>query len=144
MCVSKFPSKFLPGGSGGAIDDLGQSIQGSGRSVSLAEIQPLVRIPADLNRALKRHAETNLDIANRSAHPGVAHLGTEVSVAMVAELIGSNMGVGFQLLNAQAVFDMAGAIAWTLSLVALLSLFQGMINFMEGRLLGWRPKGEQA
>lgn len=74
----------------------------------------------------------------------VVNLGTAVRVAMVAELIGSNIGVGFQLLNAQAVFDMAGAIAWTLSLVALLSLFQAMINFLEGRLLGWRPKGEQA
>ena len=74
----------------------------------------------------------------------VVNLGTAVRVAMVAELIGSNIGVGFQLLSAQAVFDMAGAIAWTLSLVALLSLFQAMTNILEGRLLGWRPKGEQA
>jgi len=73
----------------------------------------------------------------------VVNLGTAVRIAMVAELIGSNIGVGFQLLQAQAVFDMAGAIAWTLCLVVLLSLFQATITFLEGRLLGWRPKGEQ-
>ncbi len=72
------------------------------------------------------------------------NLGQGVRVAMVAELIGSNVGVGFQLLNSQAVFDMAGAIAWTLSLVLLLSVFQGTISFAESRLLAWRPKGETA
>lgn len=72
------------------------------------------------------------------------NLGQGVRVAMVAELIGSTVGVGFQLLNAQAVFDMAGAIAWTLSLVLLLSVYQGIISFVESRLLAWRPKGEHA
>jgi ABC-type nitrate/sulfonate/bicarbonate transport system permease component len=74
----------------------------------------------------------------------VVNLGQGVRVAMVAELIGSNVGVGFQLLNSQAVFDMAGAIAWTLSLVLLLSVFQLTISIAESRLLAWRPKGEQA
>ncbi len=71
------------------------------------------------------------------------NLGAGVRVAMVAELIGSTVGVGFQLLNAQALFDMAGAIAWTLSLVALLSVYLGVINLVEARLLAWRPKGER-
>ncbi len=74
----------------------------------------------------------------------VVNLGAGVRVAMVAELIGSSVGVGYQLLNAQAVFDMAGAVAWTLSLVCLLSLFQRVITMAENRLLGWRPKGEHA
>ena len=72
------------------------------------------------------------------------NLGAGVRVAMVAELIGSTLGVGFQLLNSQAVFDMAGAIAWTLSLVMLLSIFQGIISLTELRLLSWRPKGEHS
>ena len=73
----------------------------------------------------------------------VVNLGAGVRVAMVAELIGSTTGVGFQLLNAQALFDMADAIAWTLSLVALLSVYLGVIRFVESRLLAWRPKGER-
>lgn len=72
------------------------------------------------------------------------NLGNGVRVAMVAELIGSSLGVGFQLLQAQAVFDMAAAIAWTLSLVALLFAFQGILGLVERRLLSWRPKGEVA
>ncbi len=73
----------------------------------------------------------------------VVNLGAGVRVAMVAELIGSTTGVGFQLLNAQALFDMAGAIAWTLSLVTLLSVYLGAIGFVESRLLAWRPRGER-
>ena len=73
----------------------------------------------------------------------VVNLGAGVRVAMVAELIGSTAGVGFQLLNAQALFDMAAAIAWTLSLVTLLSVYLGIIRFIELRLLAWRPRAER-
>ncbi len=72
------------------------------------------------------------------------NLGNGIRVAVIAELIGSTVGVGFQLLQAQAVFDMAGAVAWTLSLVAVLFVYQGIITLIEGRLLSWRPRGEMA
>ena len=72
------------------------------------------------------------------------NLGNGIRVAVIAELIGSTVGVGFQLLQAQAVFDMAGAVAWTLSLVAVLFVYQGIISLCEHRLLSWRPKGEMA
>jgi NitT/TauT family transport system permease protein len=72
------------------------------------------------------------------------NLGNGVRVAVIAELIGSTVGVGFQLLQAQSVFDMAGAVAWTLSLVAVLFVYQGIISFCEGRLLAWRPRSEVA
>jgi NitT/TauT family transport system permease protein len=63
---------------------------------------------------------------------------------VIAELIGSTVGVGFQLLQAQSVFDMAGAVAWTLSLVAVLFVYQGVISLCEDRLLAWRPRSEVA
>lgn len=72
------------------------------------------------------------------------NLGNGVRVAVIAELIGSTVGVGFQLLQAQSVFDMAGAVAWTLSLVAVLFVYQGIISFVESQLLAWRPKSEVA
>ena len=72
------------------------------------------------------------------------NLGNGVRVAVIAELIGSTVGVGFQLLQAQSVFDMAGAVAWTLSLVAVLFVYQGVISFVESQLLSWRPKSEVA
>ncbi|MGH9437637.1 MAG: ABC transporter permease [Terriglobia bacterium] len=70
------------------------------------------------------------------------NLGNGVRVAVVAELMGSTVGVGFQLLQAQSVFNMAAAIAWTLSLVGLLLLYQGIILFAERKFLAWRPKSE--
>lgn len=72
------------------------------------------------------------------------NLGNGVRVAVIAELIGSTVGVGFQLLQAQSVFDMAGAVAWTLSLVAVLFVYQGIISLVESQLLAWRPKSELA
>lgn len=72
------------------------------------------------------------------------NLGNGVRVAVIAELIGSTVGVGFQLLQAQSVFDMAGAVAWTLSLVAVLFVYQGIISLVESKLLSWRPKSEVA
>jgi NitT/TauT family transport system permease protein len=72
------------------------------------------------------------------------NLGNGIRVAVIAELIGSTVGVGFQLLQAQSVFNMAGAVAWTLSLVAVLFVFQGILSLIEHRLLSWRPKGEVA
>jgi NitT/TauT family transport system permease protein len=72
------------------------------------------------------------------------NLGNGVRVAVIAELIGSTVGVGFQLLQAQSVFDMAGAVAWTISLVAVLFVYQGIISLVESQLLAWRPKSEVA
>ena len=72
------------------------------------------------------------------------NLGNGIRVAVIAELIGSTVGVGFQLLQAQSVFNMAAAVAWTLSLVAVLFVYQGVISLIEHRLLAWRPKGEVA
>jgi len=72
------------------------------------------------------------------------NLGNGIRVAVIAELIGSTVGVGFQLLQAQAIFDMAGAVAWTLSLVAVLFIYQGIISLIEHELLKWRPKSEVA
>ncbi len=72
------------------------------------------------------------------------NIGNAVRVAVVAELIGATRGVGFQLLNSQSMLDMAGAIAWTISLVIVLFFYQGVIAIIERRLLAWRPRGEIA
>ncbi len=72
------------------------------------------------------------------------NIGNAVRVAVVAELIGATRGVGFQLLNAQSILDMAGAIAWTISLVMVLFFYQWVVAAIESRLLAWRPRGEIA
>jgi NitT/TauT family transport system permease protein len=71
------------------------------------------------------------------------NLGNAVRAGVVAELIGTTLGVGYQLLLAQSLFDMAAAVAWTLLLVGMLLILQGVLYAVERRLLGWRPDSER-
>jgi ABC-type nitrate/sulfonate/bicarbonate transport system permease component len=71
------------------------------------------------------------------------NLGNGIRVAMVAELVGATSGVGFQLLKSQSIYDMSGAIAWTLLLVVYLLLLQGGLALVEKRLLQWRVGEER-
>lgn len=71
------------------------------------------------------------------------NLGNAVRAGVVAELIGATLGVGYQLLLAQSLFDMADAAAWTLLLVGILLVLQGALTIIERRVLGWRPIGER-
>ena len=70
------------------------------------------------------------------------NVGNSTRVAVVAELVGATLGVGYQLLSAQQVFNMAAAIAWTLVLVASLGLIQIVLDRVDTRLLRWRPARE--
>jgi NitT/TauT family transport system permease protein len=71
------------------------------------------------------------------------NLGNGVRAVVVAELVGATLGVGNQLLLAQSLFNMADAMAWTLLIVALLLIFEGVVALVETRLLAWRPRGER-
>ena len=66
------------------------------------------------------------------------NLGGAVRAGVVAELIGATLGIGYQLLLAQSLFKMASAVAWTLLLVSILLLLQGVITVIERRVLAWR------
>ena len=72
------------------------------------------------------------------------NLGNASRVVVVAELVGATGGVGYELLRQQQLFDMAGAIAWTLQLVCFVLVFQGIITAIEQWALRWRPKSERA
>ena len=52
------------------------------------------------------------------------NLGNASRVVVVAELVGATGGVGYQLLQQQQLFDMAGALAWTLQLVFFVLIVQ--------------------
>jgi NitT/TauT family transport system permease protein len=72
------------------------------------------------------------------------NLGNVARVVVVAELVGASVGVGYQLLQRQQLFDMAGAIAWTLILVLFVVVSQGVVTFLESSLLRYRPQSERA
>ncbi|WP_102346426.1 ABC transporter permease [Bacillus sp. Marseille-P3661] len=71
------------------------------------------------------------------------NLGNSTRVAIVAELVGATVGVGFQLSSAQSLFNMSMAIAWTLVLVVFVIIFQMLLAKSEKKLLSWRPKAER-
>jgi NitT/TauT family transport system permease protein len=72
------------------------------------------------------------------------NLGNAARVVVVAELVGATGGVGYQLLLQQQLFDMAGAIAWTLQLVLFVLVMQSALGMAEAFLLRYRPVSERA
>lgn len=71
------------------------------------------------------------------------NLGNVARVVVVAELVGATVGVGYELLQRQQLFDMAGAIAWTLVLVLFVVVSQGIVTLLETSLLRYRPQSER-
>jgi len=72
------------------------------------------------------------------------NLGNAARVVVVAELVGATGGVGYELLRQQQLFDMAGAIAWTLQLVLFVLVVQQTIVAIESWLLRYRAVSERA
>jgi NitT/TauT family transport system permease protein len=72
------------------------------------------------------------------------NLGNAARVVVVAELVGATGGVGYELLRQQQLFDMAGALAWTLQLVLFVLVVQQMIVATENWLLRYRAVSERA
>jgi NitT/TauT family transport system permease protein len=72
------------------------------------------------------------------------NLGNAARVVVVAELVGATGGVGYELLEQQQLFDMAGAVAWTLVLVIFVLVVQGIITLFETRALRYRAFAEHA
>jgi len=72
------------------------------------------------------------------------NLGNAARVVVVAELVGATGGVGYQLLRQQQLFDMAGALAWTIQLVLFVLVVQQTIVMIENWLLRYRPVAERA
>jgi NitT/TauT family transport system permease protein len=80
--------------------------------------------------------------------PGIAtawkvNLGNVARVVVVAELVGATVGVGYELLQRQQLFDMAGALAWTLVLVLFVVVSQAVVTVLETSLLRYRAKSER-
>ncbi len=72
------------------------------------------------------------------------NLGSAARVVVVAELVGATGGVGYELLQQQQIFDMAGAIAWTLVLVIFVLIVQALITLIELYALRYRAFAEHS
>jgi len=72
------------------------------------------------------------------------NLGNASRVVVVAELVGATGGVGYELLQQQQVFDMAGALAWTLQLVFFVLIAQAVLTCIENIAFRYRAVSERA
>lgn len=71
------------------------------------------------------------------------NLGNASRVVVVAELVGATSGIGYELLQSQQLFDLAGAIAWTITLVVFVLVMQWVLAQIENWVLRYRPKSER-
>jgi NitT/TauT family transport system permease protein len=67
------------------------------------------------------------------------NLGQATRVVIIAELVGSTLGIGYQLRMSEELFNMAAVVAWTLALVLFAVIGEQLIQLLERRLLRWRP-----
>jgi NitT/TauT family transport system permease protein len=72
------------------------------------------------------------------------NLGNASRVVVVAELVGATGGVGYELLQQQQLFDMAGALAWTLQLVFFVLIAQAVLSFVESVAFRYRAVSERS
>ena len=72
------------------------------------------------------------------------NLGNASRVVVVAELVGATGGVGYELLQQQQMFDMAGALAWTLQLVFFVLIAQAVLSFVEATAFRYRAVSERS
>ena len=72
------------------------------------------------------------------------NLGNASRVVVVAELVGATGGVGYELLQQQQVFDMAGALAWTLQLVFFVLIAQAVLTLIESVAFRYRAVSERS
>lgn len=71
------------------------------------------------------------------------NIGNASRVVVVAELVGATGGVGYRLLEQQQLFDMAGALAWTLQLVIFVLLTQKILTMIETWAFKYRATSER-
>ena len=72
------------------------------------------------------------------------NLGNASRVVVVAELVGATGGVGYELLQQQQQFDMAGALAWTLQLVFFVLIVQAVLSLIENVVFRYRATSERS
>jgi len=105
-------------------------------------------VPMDLRQMVSSFRPDKLQSYVKVIFPGIAanlltswkiNLTLAVRVVTIAELVGAISGIGRGLVMAQEKFSVAEVFAWTVVLVAILYVLQGVVALAEHRTLRWRP-----
>jgi len=106
------------------------------------EVSPTVLANARMlgmsERQLMRHVywPSALSWMFSSLHTSV---GFAVVGAVVGEYLGSSAGLGYIILQAEGIFDIAGVFAGMFVLAAFVLVIDAFVTWIERRLLVWRP-----
>lgn len=68
------------------------------------------------------------------------NLSLAIRVVTIAELVGAVTGIGHMLAVSQEMFSVADVFAWTIVIIVLLFILEGLLSFAEAHLLRWRPQ----
>jgi NitT/TauT family transport system permease protein len=102
--------------------------------VVLANARMLGATSRDLLRTVYLPSATSWVFSSLHTSVGMAFVG-----AVVGEYLGSAAGVGYLILQAEAVFDINTVFAGILVLTAFALVLDGIVSIAEKRLLVWRP-----
>jgi NitT/TauT family transport system permease protein len=102
--------------------------------VVLANARMLGANARDLLRTVYLPSATSWVFSSLHTSVGMAFVG-----AVVGEYLGSAAGVGYLILQAEAVFDINTVFAGILVLTAFALALDGLVTLAEKRLLVWRP-----
>jgi NitT/TauT family transport system permease protein len=102
--------------------------------VVLANARMLGANSRDLLRTVYLPSATSWVFSSLHTAIGMAFVG-----AVVGEYLGSAAGVGYLILQAEAVFDINTVFAGILVLTAFALALDGLVSVAEKRLLVWRP-----
>ena len=102
--------------------------------VVLANARMLGASSRDLLRTVYLPSATSWVFSSLHTSVGMAFVG-----AVVGEYLGSAAGVGYLILQAEAVFDINTVFAGILVLTAFALALDAMVTLAEKRLLVWRP-----
>ena len=67
------------------------------------------------------------------------NLSLAIRVVTIAELVGAISGIGYGMVIAQQLFSVADVFAWTLVLIIMLFIAEGILIRVEHHVLRWRP-----
>lgn len=104
-------------------------------------------VSRDLRRMMRSFRPTTTQYFAKLIFPAILpnlitswkiNISLAIRVVTIAELVGAVTGIGHQLAVAQELFSVADVFAWTLVLVVLLFLLEGVVRRVEQRVLRWR------
>ena len=110
-------------------------------------LDAMKNVPLELKQMARSFRPSRLQVIATIIIPGIVpnlltswkiNLTLAVRVVTIAELVGAVNGIGHGLVLAQEMFSISDVFAWTVILVAILYVLQGLVTSAEHYLLRWR------